>query len=426
MLLVTHTFSVKINYAIFIWTAPPPAWNQTISGANAAANIHTTVIQVPSASADVPLRWSYTLVNEQRISITVFSIRYGKDLPDQNIYVVRGSTARYDTTRFIIDSTSGYSTLIIKTVAERDNATYQCRIVLTDGTEWAYNIRLDVSAPLEITQISEDRTVSTGDLVTLNCTAVGSPTPNITWTRLSDGSVVTMPLTIISEEDVGGYRCTADNGIGSAATREVFISLSNPPKIIKPQTATWKVEAGETVTIECFANGSPSPSYEWTNAAGALVSRDKYLRLHNVDGSAAGSYTCTAKNSLGSDSFTITIQMIVDSTTASRNISVTASNTPVPQLQEQKEDIASSGDNLWHIFIGIALPGLVILAAVVGIAIWCRRKTDVDKRSKGGTEKRCSKNDQGQEEADDGIPRYVEVESFHNKKMAKKNRYTVV
>lgn len=84
-------------------------------------------------------------MNEQRISITVFSIRYGKDLPDQNIYVVRGSTARYDTTRFIIDSTSGYSTLIIKTVAERDNATYQCRIVLTDGTEWAYNIRLDVS-----------------------------------------------------------------------------------------------------------------------------------------------------------------------------------------------------------------------------------------------------------------------------------------
>ena len=64
-----------------------------------------------------------------------------------------------------------------------------------------------------------------GDLLSLKCTADGYPAPNITWTRLSDNSVVTMPLTISGKQDEGLYRCTADNGFGSPARRDVFITL---------------------------------------------------------------------------------------------------------------------------------------------------------------------------------------------------------
>jgi len=75
----------------------------------------------------------------------------------------------------------------------------------------------------EITSISDNQTVNKGDLVSLNCKAVGNPTPDITWTKVSDNSDVSFPLTINGKQDEGLYRCTADNGIGSSVTEDVTI-----------------------------------------------------------------------------------------------------------------------------------------------------------------------------------------------------------
>jgi len=77
----------------------------------------------------------------------------------------------------------------------------------------------------EITHISGNQTLNKGDRVTLNCTADGNPAPNITWTRLSDNSVVAFPLTITGKQDEGDYRCTANNGIGNLVTRDISITV---------------------------------------------------------------------------------------------------------------------------------------------------------------------------------------------------------
>ena len=61
--------------------------------------------------------------------------------------------------------------------------------------------------------------------LTLNCSADGKPEPNITWTRVSDSTVVTMPLNITRVGDGGNYTCTADNGVGKALTKEVFVDV---------------------------------------------------------------------------------------------------------------------------------------------------------------------------------------------------------
>ena len=81
------------------------------------------------------------------------------------------------------------------------------------------------AAPPKITHISANQTVNKGDNVKLNCTADGNPSPSISWTRLSDNSVVTMPLNRIRRQDEGGYTCTANNGIGNPVSGDVFITV---------------------------------------------------------------------------------------------------------------------------------------------------------------------------------------------------------
>ena len=62
-------------------------------------------------------------------------------------------------------------------------------------------------------------------MLTLNCSADAKPDANTTWMRVSDSSVVTMPLNITGVEDGGSYRCTADNGFGKPLTKDVFVDV---------------------------------------------------------------------------------------------------------------------------------------------------------------------------------------------------------
>ena len=126
-----------------MWTGPPPAWNQTVSGTD---NIQTAVIRVLNGSKKVHLRWNYTLLDGQNILLTTFSIFNGNNEPKLFGNVVNGNPI-YDKseykTRFSISSTDESSIVTINTVTERDNTTFQCKIFA--GKQWAYNIRLEVT-----------------------------------------------------------------------------------------------------------------------------------------------------------------------------------------------------------------------------------------------------------------------------------------
>ena len=85
--------------------------------------------------------------------------------------------------------------------------------------------------PSDITHISGNQTVNETEEVTLNCSAKGLPTPSTNWTRVSDNSPVSFPLTITGKQDEGGYRCTADNGIGDPESQVVYIIVESKLKL---------------------------------------------------------------------------------------------------------------------------------------------------------------------------------------------------
>ena len=81
------------------------------------------------------------------------------------------------------------------------------------------------SDPPSITHIIHDRMVNETDVVQLNCTPDGNPQPTIRWTRVPDNNPVSKVLNITGKQDEGLYRCTAENGVGNAATKDVNITV---------------------------------------------------------------------------------------------------------------------------------------------------------------------------------------------------------
>ena len=68
--------------------------------------------------------------------------------------------------------------------------------------------------------------VDAGQSLTLTCNASGDPLPKITWTRegaTQDNQLVNaigyrLYLVNVQKKDVGSYRCTANNGYGTASS----------------------------------------------------------------------------------------------------------------------------------------------------------------------------------------------------------------
>lgn len=153
-----------------MWTAPPPAWNQTKPGWK-LANIQTAVIQVLNGSTDYHVRWRYTLLEGQSIDMSIFRLGVGISQPDMIGNIISPGTPSERTTilrgddyqtRFSLQSTSEFSTLTIKKVTERENVTFQCSLQVGPDI-WTYNIRIAVTGRIrEWTPFGDERPYERG------------------------------------------------------------------------------------------------------------------------------------------------------------------------------------------------------------------------------------------------------------------------
>ncbi|XP_029012243.1 neural cell adhesion molecule L1.1-like isoform X2 [Betta splendens] len=156
-----------------------------------------------------------------------------------------------------------------------------------------------------------------GQSVTLECIPKGLPTPSVEWKK-KDGSLAEtggrperygrrLLFGNVTQGDDGEYECRAFNSHGSI-THSFTVSVEAAPYWVKePQNLLYS--PGETVRLECQAEGIPTPTVTW-GINGQLLSEvdadprrsvsGGVLILKDVEFADTAVYQCEASNKHGS------------------------------------------------------------------------------------------------------------------------------
>uniref|UniRef100_A0A452UY39 Ig-like domain-containing protein n=1 Tax=Ursus maritimus TaxID=29073 RepID=A0A452UY39_URSMA len=261
---------------------------------------------------------------------------------------------------------------------QEDAGKYSCVVTNTAGSQHRA-VELVVQVPPRIQPTATHHVTNEGVPASLPCAASGVPTPTITWTKETnvltsrgphynvskDGTLV---ITRPSPQDAGTYVCTATNAVGFSS-QEMRLSVNTEPRIQvnssrdadEPLRVTAK--AGDEVTLDCEAQGSPAPLVTWTKDFRPVPSvTDRHrllpsgsLRLAQAQVGDSGPYRCIASNPAGSASrrYVLQVQVPPQVQPGPRVLKVlageildlncVAEGTPEPQLNWSKDGAALQG-----------------------------------------------------------------------------------
>lgn len=228
----------------------------------------------------------------------------------------------------------GSGTLVIDISGEKAEAyegTYQCTAHNEHGTAVSNNIVIRQSrSPLWSKERNEAIVVQMGVPLVLQCRPpAGLPPPVIFW---MDNNFQRLPLdkrvsqalngdlyfsNVLPEDTRSDYICYArfphTQTIQQKQPISVTVVNNSPegerrPGFMLPlgPTSTKMVLRGETLELECIAEGLPTPDISWEKDGGELPSSrmsflndKKTLKISDVSESDGGDYRCTATNNLG-------------------------------------------------------------------------------------------------------------------------------
>ncbi|XP_033761247.1 hemicentin-1-like [Pecten maximus] len=164
----------------------------------------------------------------------------------------------------------GRSLLIVNSARREDGGLYTCIAENPAGIDTASATVL-MSVPPRVTVPDGNAVVSIAEKVMLTCSVGGDPQPNIYWTKngrpviyneriilLLNGSLVIYQAT---SSDAGEYKCVATNDAGTS-TGVAMLIVNEPPQFkIEPKNTT--VSMGDTIVMNCVAEGEPEPLIAW-------------------------------------------------------------------------------------------------------------------------------------------------------------------
>uniref|UniRef100_A0A669BQY9 Neuronal cell adhesion molecule a n=1 Tax=Oreochromis niloticus TaxID=8128 RepID=A0A669BQY9_ORENI len=233
----------------------------------------------------------------------------------------------------------GSGTLVIDISSERAEAyegTYQCIANNEHGTAVSDSIVIRQSrSPLWSKERNEAIMVQKGVSLVLQCRPpAGLPPPVIFW---MDNSKSCLPLdkrvsqalngdlyfsNVLPEDTRSDYICYARFPHTQTIQQKQPISVTvldkgeRRPGFMLPlgTTSTKMVLRGQTLELECIAEGLPTPDISWQKEGGELPSNrvsyhnfKKTLKISDVNENDAGNYRCVATNNLGTIHHTIKV-----------------------------------------------------------------------------------------------------------------------
>eukprot|EP00057_Strongylocentrotus_purpuratus_P009094 XP_011663568.1 PREDICTED: hemicentin-2 [Strongylocentrotus purpuratus] len=226
--------------------------------------------------------------------------------------------------------TSTSTLLTITNTQETDGGYYTCRATNAWGENTASAL-LTVTDPMEqiiFTATPTDQSVVVGGRVTFPCGASGSPTPAIEWrkevgdlptNRIQEPAAGWLRITGIEISDSGFYVCTASNSITTVSTRVHLIVQVAPSFTKLPEDTT--LETGGSALLDCEADGMPTPAITWNTPLpelgvlgvssglqfGVEVLSNSSLVIPDVENRHAGTFVCSAANTVSSRSTSATL-----------------------------------------------------------------------------------------------------------------------
>ncbi|XP_068685509.1 hemicentin-1-like isoform X2 [Montipora foliosa] len=213
--------------------------------------------------------------------------------------------------RVTLNITGRNVTITFDTMNRNDSDDYLLIVQAADGKDSSSSVQIIVNYAPSLTARAQDQVVvEGGSSIQLNCAADGEPKPNITWTKVSngsDGDILSTGENLVlpnNRSSEGTYRCSASNGIGNDVNHTATVVVIYPPSLTTRAQDQVVVEGGSPIQLNCVADGKPKPNITWTKVSngsdGDILSTGENLVLPN-NRSSEGTYRCKASNGIGND-----------------------------------------------------------------------------------------------------------------------------
>ncbi|KAK6315238.1 hypothetical protein J4Q44_G00147670 [Coregonus suidteri] len=236
-------------------------------------------------------------------------------------------------------------TLYIQSVTEKDGGGYLCvaRNKMADDYRILQVTVVTKPAKIKPKQPSNQKVVSYGAALKVDCLATGQPDPAVRWS-LPNGTSVKSVLLQVEERrgrsrrlvvfdngtlflpsvemgQEGEYVCHAENHGGRDTMRVMVKVLTSPPSFPSTKYEVIKVQQGGQVALNCGAKGQPVPTITWLSPMNRVlpvegsgpvgVRQDGSLVIQGARGADGGNYTCRASNAAGERSKVMGVEVMV-------------------------------------------------------------------------------------------------------------------
>ncbi|XP_031555119.1 neurotrimin-like [Actinia tenebrosa] len=175
-----------------------------------------------------------------------------------------------------------------------------------------YNLFI-TSRPQFTSQFQANNIVVEGADLHINCSAIGNPTPNITWVLLKNQAkeiksqgvgFADLVIQNITRHQNGTYQCQATNNPNDYPVKtKTQVTVWYIPNIT---FLNWTVD--EKTILFCQASGHPRPLIKWYYADGTQVESGAteitsgsrmVLKIPDSNSGLYGMYKCNATNEVG-------------------------------------------------------------------------------------------------------------------------------